>query len=254
MTRAPGDDRRRLRPACTAQAAIGFSATSLGAVLVLLARDLDTGPGKLAWLPSAFGAGLVIVAVAGPFLLRDGPRLALRVGGIALGAGAVLLAVTTTRTVATIGALSLGFGAAALVLVTPALLTGPGAARQLSLANAAASTAAVAAPAVFATADLLTGRGRSALLALAPLTLVLIATSPPARGSNVPSGGRRHHRRTSGRTRENPRHNRRRALPDPSPRRGGRAWRSRHRAVRRHPARGREPGRCRVLCDPVRDH
>ncbi|MEU8269276.1 hypothetical protein AB0B89_19200, partial [Sphaerisporangium sp. NPDC049002] len=57
-----------------AQAALGFCVTSLGATLVMLARDLRVPVGSIAWLASAFGAGLLAAAAAGPLLLRRGPR------------------------------------------------------------------------------------------------------------------------------------------------------------------------------------
>ncbi|MEV0154942.1 MFS transporter [Micromonospora sp. NPDC050686] len=164
-----------------AQAAVGFSVTSLGAVLVLLARDVGAAPGDLAWLPSTFGAGLVAVAAAGPWLLRGGYRRCLWLGGGGLGTGAVLLALAGTVPAAVVGAMLLGLGAAALVLATPALLSGPDAGRRLSLVNAAASAAAVTAPLALAVADLRGGDGRLALFALTPLAALLIAAAPRQR-------------------------------------------------------------------------
>ncbi|MBY8870406.1 MFS transporter [Micromonospora sp. PLK6-60] len=188
---------RLLWLAGAAQAAVGFSVTSLGAVLVLLARDVGAAPEDLAWLPSTFGAGLVAVAVAGPWLLRDGHRHCLWLGGGALGTGAVLLALAATVPMAVAGSVLLGLGAAALVLATPALLSGPDAGRRLSLVSAVASTAALTAPLALAVADHGGGDGRLALLALTPLAALLLAVTPrhhgtrPARGRRAGARGRR---------------------------------------------------------------
>ncbi|GAA0809937.1 hypothetical protein [Spirilliplanes yamanashiensis] len=161
-----------------AQASLGFSLTGLGAVLVLLARDLGVPVGRLASLPAWFGAGLLLVAVLGPVLLRPGPGPALRAGCATLAAGAALLAAAPGLGLASAGAVLLGLGGAAIVLVTPALLTGPRMAADLTRANAAASVAAVLAPALVGLVDATGLVGGRWAMALVVPPLLLVAASP----------------------------------------------------------------------------
>jgi len=163
-----------------AQSALGYVLTSLGAVLVLLARDLDLPVARLAWLSSAFGIGLLVAAAAGPLVLQAGPRPALRAGALTAAAGACLLAGASTLPLAAAGGLLFGFGGAFLVLVTPALVSGPAAAARLTRVNAASSTAAVLAPLALGGLDALGPSGRLALLVCVPPLLLLAASPPPA--------------------------------------------------------------------------
>jgi len=171
----------KVRQAGIAQAALGYAITALGACLVLLAGDFGVQPEELAWLPATFGFGLLVMAPAGPLLLRNGPRLALTGGALAVAAGATLLALAPVAAVAVAGALLLGAGGAAFALVTPALLAGAEAAVQLTKVNAASSSAAVLAPAAIGGLNA-TGlvNGRLALLLVVPPLLYLAATVRPA--------------------------------------------------------------------------
>lgn len=186
----------------TAQAALGFSLTGLGACLLLLARDLGVPVGRLAWLPAGFGFGLLLVAAAGPLLMRPGPRPALRGGALTLAAGAALLATAAGPAAASAGALLLGVGGAAIVLVTPALLAGPGAAARLTKVYAAASASSVVGPALVGAVDASgVAGGRLAMLVVVP-PLVALAVAPggpptaaaapgtPAGASGPPPEGR----------------------------------------------------------------
>jgi MFS family permease len=166
----------------TAQAPLGFAITGLGAVLVLLARDLDLPVERLAWLSATFGLGLLVIAPLGPLLLRGGPRRALRAGALATGAGCALLAVAANLPVAVAGALLLGVGGAAIVLATPAMLTGPHAALDISRVIAVSSTASVLAPAGLGAVDALGVNGRLALLVAVPPLAVLAVVARPAAG------------------------------------------------------------------------
>lgn len=176
-----------------ALAAVGFTIAALGSVVVLLARDLAVDPQQLSWLSSAFGAGLLTVAVTGSCLLTRGPDAVLRAGALLLSVGAGLLALAQDRTAVTIGALALGLGAATLMLAVSAQLTGHGAARRLAAVNAASSTAGVLAPLTLSVVDTIAGAGRGALLLLLPPLLILIAvpaqdaltTSPPPVSSGI---------------------------------------------------------------------
>ncbi|MEV7969463.1 MFS transporter [Sphaerisporangium sp. NPDC088356] len=172
-----------------AQAALGFCVTSLGATLVMLARDLRVPVGSIAWLASAFGAGLLVAAAAGPVLLRRGPRPTLRAGALVLAAGAALLALAPSPGLAVAGALLLGLGGAGLVLVTPALLDGPGVAARLTRVNAASSTAGVLAPLALGLLDSLGPSGRLVLLVAVPPLLVAAAVTIPgtAPGPRAPA-------------------------------------------------------------------
>jgi hypothetical protein len=185
----------RPRPATQAgiaQATLGYAITGLGACVVLLAGDLGMPPERLAWLPATFGFGLLAMALAGPPLLRPGPRPALTAGALSIATGVTLLALATGSTTAIAGALLLGAGGAAFVLVTPMLLAGTEAAVQLTKVTAIGSTAAVIAPAAVGALDASgIASGRLALLAAVPPLLWLAATARPAPTATTPEPGGR---------------------------------------------------------------
>lgn len=169
-----------------ALAAVGFTNAALGSMLVLLARDLAVETRQLSWLSSAYGAGLLLVALIGVRLLARGPDAVLRAGALLLALGAALLALAQDATAVVLGALALGLGAATLVLAVSALLSGHGVARRLAAVNAAASIAGILAPLTLSALDATAGSGRAALLLLVPPLLVLAAvrdhnatTTPP---------------------------------------------------------------------------
>ncbi|PZS26161.1 MAG: MFS transporter [Pseudonocardiales bacterium] len=162
-----------------AQSALGYVLTSLGAVLVLLARDLDLPAARLAWLSSAFGVGLLVTAAAGPRMLKAGPRPALRAGALGAATGTCLLAAAPSLPYAVAGGLLFGLGGAALVLVTPALVSGPGVAARLTRVTAASSSAAVLGPLAMGGLDALGPSGRLALFACVPPLLLLVAGLTP---------------------------------------------------------------------------
>lgn len=156
-------------------AAVGFTINSLGACLVLLARDLNRPPEELVWLSSSFGVGLLLMGAAGPMLLRRGPRPVLRGSAIVAAGGAALLATGPTALLAAAGALLLGTGAAGLVMVTPALLRGPAVGAHLSQVNAISSVCGILGPLAVGVLDAQLGSGRLALLLAVPPLLVLAA-------------------------------------------------------------------------------
>jgi len=177
------------------QAALGFLLASLGPCLILLARDLSVSPGALSWLSAGFGAGLLLLGIAGTPLLRLGARRVLSASAACIALGAVLLATAWLIVVAQAGALFLGLGGAGIVLAGWALLSGPAAARRLSRANAASSLAGISAPPLIGAVDALTGHGRLALLLSVPVLLWLAATPRSGPGqvrdpfpSSEPSG------------------------------------------------------------------
>ena len=158
---------------------MAFLLNGLGGVLEPLQRDLHVSRGDVAFYPSLFAAGLVVVGVAGGALVgRIGRTEALRLAMAGMMLGGLLLA-TPARVATLLGALLLGLGAAVLVQLGPALLASlhpqaPTAA--VGEANALASTASVIAPLAISAA-LVSGLGwragylGPALLALAILTV-----------------------------------------------------------------------------------
>ena len=158
---------------------MAFLLNGLGGVLEPLQRDLHVSRGDVAFYPSLFAAGLVVVGVGGGALVgRIGRTAALRLAMAGMMLGGLLLA-TPNRVATLLGALLLGLGGAVLVQLGPALLAAlhpqaPTAA--VGEANALASTASVIAPLAVAAA-LVSGLGwrigylGPALLALALLTV-----------------------------------------------------------------------------------
>lgn len=173
-------------------AAVGFTINSLGACLVLLARDLDRPREELVWLSSSFGVGLLLMGAVGPVLLRRGPRPVLRGSALVAAGGSALLAAGSTAAVAGGGALLLGTGSAGLVMVTPALLRGPAVGSHLSQVNAVSSVCGILGPLTVGALDVQLGSGRLALLLAVPPLLALAvvagwAAGPAAAASDVPS-------------------------------------------------------------------
>ena len=158
---------------------MAFLLNGLGSVLAPLQRDLHVSRGDVAFYPSLFAVGLVVVGLAGGSLVgRIGRTAALRIAMAGMMLGGLLLA-TPARLATLLGALLLGLGAAVLVQLGPALLASlhpqaPTAA--VGEANALASTASVIAP-LAVSAALVSGLGwrigyvGPALLALALLTV-----------------------------------------------------------------------------------
>ncbi len=163
-----------------AQGSVGFLMTSLGPCLVLLSRDLAIPRGRLSWLSSGFGVGLILAGLAGEQVLRLGARRLLRAAACAIAAGGILLAAAASLPAAQGGALLLGLGAAAVMLVSPVLLAGPRAAADLTFANAMNASAGIAAPLLLSAAEAGLGRGRLALLLPLPALLWLAASRLPA--------------------------------------------------------------------------
>ncbi|HKE15096.1 MAG TPA: hypothetical protein VKB80_09540 [Kofleriaceae bacterium] len=155
--------------------AVGYLLGGLGPCLILLARDLRVPRGQLTWLTAGVGGALLLLGVAGPWLLGARPARVLRASAAGLAAGLALLAAAPTLRAAQLGALLIGLGAAGMVLVNPALLAGPGMAARLSRVNAVSSLATVSAPLLISAADPLTGSGRLALLLPLPALVWLLA-------------------------------------------------------------------------------
>jgi MFS family permease len=168
-------DRSVDRAVTAAQIALGFLVASFGPYLAALADELERPRGQLVWVTSTFGVGLLIAAVAGPAVLRAGPGRVLWAACLAMGAGSAAMAATPALPVAGTGSVLVGLGCAAVALVTPVLLAGPGAARRLTKAVAAASTAGVCAPLAFGGLEYLGLPGRWSLLLTLPVLLAALA-------------------------------------------------------------------------------
>jgi predicted MFS family arabinose efflux permease len=133
---------------------VGFWMNGLGPVLPLLQHDLHVSRGAVAFYPSAFALGLIVLGIAAPRLTGPGRRhLVFTLAVLALGGGATLICAAIAPLVSLLGALVMGAGAALVVGLAPALGTdveGTGAAGLLSRANALSSGAGLLAPLLIA--------------------------------------------------------------------------------------------------------
>lgn len=158
---------------------MAFLLNGLGAVLAPLQRELRVSRGEVAFYPSLFAAGLLVVGLAGgPFVSWIGRAAALRISIAGMLLGGLLIA-TPARFATLLGALLVGLGAALLIQLVPAVLAAshPHApAAAIGEVNALASAAAVLAPlavsgALAAGLGWRTGYLAVPLLALAAITL-----------------------------------------------------------------------------------
>jgi MFS family permease len=170
---------------------MAFLLNGLGAVLAPLQRDLHVSRGDVAFYPSLFAAGLVVVGLTGGQLVgRIGRTAALRLAMAGMILGGLLLA-TPVRVATLLGALLLGLGGAVMVQLGPALLSAlhpqaPTAA--VGEANALASTASVVAP-LAVSAALVSGLGWR-IGYLGPVLLALALLSVPAWRMAMPEAPR----------------------------------------------------------------
>lgn len=156
-----------------ALASVGFYVSGMGAVLTGLAREFSVQPETLSWVGSTFGAGLLVIAATGRFVLRAGPRPALAVSSVALALGALLAAFGPNLEAVFLAAILQGLSASVMVLVAPVMLT-ESADIRLTRVNAASSLVGIAAPLFVGAAVNLGMPGRWALLTLVPLLAWLL--------------------------------------------------------------------------------
>ena len=182
-------------PVALGIANVGFYVASIGVVLVVLAGDLGIAPERLSWLGSAFGYGLIVMAIAGPFALRAGERLVLTVSAVMLGVGSLLVVIAPGELALYSGAMLQGLGAAGMVLVAPGLLHGPDAAIRLTRVNAVASVVAVSAPILLGLAATV-GLGARVPLLLIPVSMVVLIVVT----RRLPAGGPHAAARAKGRS------------------------------------------------------
>jgi fucose permease len=167
---------------------MAFLLNGLGAVLAPLQTELGVKRGDVAFYPSLFALGLVVVGLSGGSLVaRIGrrPTLRLSLGGMVLGG---LLFAVPGRIPTLLGALLLGLGAALLIQLVPALLAvlhKRSAAAALGEANGVASAASVVAPLAVGAA-LAVGIGWRIGYLAAPL-IALAAAFLPVWRLDVPS-------------------------------------------------------------------
>ena len=159
-------------------ACMAFLLNGMGAVLAPLQRELRVSRGEVAFYPSLFAVGLIVVGLAGgPFVNRIGRTAALRLAIAGMLAGGLLIG-APARVATLLGALLLGLGAAVLIQLVPAVLSAfqPQApAAAIGEANGLASAASVLAP-LAVSAALVAGLGwRTGYLAPPLIALALIA-------------------------------------------------------------------------------
>jgi len=159
---------------------LSFLLNGLGAILVPLQKDLHVDRSEVAFYPTLFAVGLLMVGVVGGKVVgRIGRPVALRVSIGAMVVGGLLLA-TSTHALTLFGALLLGIGGAMLIQLIPALLMAlhPHApAAAVGEANGLASAASVLAPLAVAGA-LAAGLGWRAGYLVAPLLILVLALVP----------------------------------------------------------------------------
>jgi predicted MFS family arabinose efflux permease len=191
---------------------VGYLLTALGATLAPLQRDLDVARTQVAFYPSLFAAGLLVIGIAGSAVVGRIGRVTYSRLSLLLMAIAALALCSGNRPLTMIGAALLGLGAAAVVQLVPAALTethGDAAAAALSEANAVSSAAAVAGPLCVGAAIGLGIGWRAGFLALplaaavalAPLTRRLAPAGHPAEGWR---SAHREQERASGETGDGP--------------------------------------------------
>ena len=179
---------------------VGYLLTALGATLAPLQRDLDVSRAQVAFYPSLFAGGLLVIGIAGTAVVsRIGRVTYSRVALLLMVAGALALC-SGNRPLTMAGAALLGLGAAAVVQLVPAALTeahGDTAATALGEANALSSAAAVAGPLCVGAAIGLGAGWRAGFLvlplaaavALAPLTRRLSPAAPVSADGDPPEPG-----------------------------------------------------------------
>ncbi|MCO5991393.1 MFS transporter [Actinoallomurus spadix] len=155
---------------------MSYLLNGMGAVLAPLQDDLGVNRAQVAFYPTLFAAGLLLIGlVGGPLVGRVGRVMTLRLSVTCMIAGGLLLA-TPVRSLTLVGALLLGVGGALLVQLVPALLGAlhPHApAAAVGEANGLASAVSVLAPLAVAGA-LAAGLGWRAGYLVAPLVLMAI--------------------------------------------------------------------------------
>jgi MFS family permease len=149
-------------------AAVGYYVAAMGAVVAMLASEFGVPAESLSWVGSTFGAGLLIVAVLGPRLLRRGPRPPLLGSVIAFLLGTLLVALPANLILIFVGTALQSIAGSVMVLLAPMILT-TNADVRLTRANAVASLVGVTASPFIGAIAARGVSGRLGLLVLVPL-------------------------------------------------------------------------------------
>ena len=159
---------------------MAFLLNGMGAILPPLQAELHVSRGQVAFYPSLFAVGLVVVGLGGgPLVGRIGRATALRLAIAAMVLGGLLIA-APFQVATLLGALLLGLGSALLIQLVPAILSAaqPNApAAAIGEANGLASAASVLAP-LAVSASLAAGLGWRAGYLAAPLLALAVLTLP----------------------------------------------------------------------------
>lgn len=156
-----------------AMASVGFYTSGIGAVLAALAAEFSVRPEALSWVGSTYGAGLIVVALAGRLVFVRGPRPALLGSAIVLAIGSLLSVVGGNLAVVFCGAVLQGVSAAAVILIAPVMLLHDAAVR-LTKVNAVSSLVGITAPLLVGATMQAGVPGRYAQLVLLPMLAWLI--------------------------------------------------------------------------------
>ncbi|HXJ48234.1 MAG TPA: MFS transporter [Candidatus Acidoferrum sp.] len=171
---------------------MAFLLNGMGAVLPPLQRELHVSRGEVAFYPSLFAVGLVVVGLTGGSLVsRIGRATALRLAIVGMILGGLLFA-APVQIATLLGAVLLGLGSALLIQLVPAILSATQSqapAAAIGEANGLASATSVLAPLAVAAALAAAAGWRAGYLA-APL-LVLAALAVPAWRLEMPDGSAR---------------------------------------------------------------
>jgi len=164
--------------------AMGFFGASIGVLIVMLSEQFGVRPATLSWMGSAFGVGLLLAAVAGPTLLRRGPRPVLVGAALGYSIGVSLIALAPTLPLVALGVAIQALAGAGVILVIPTLLTGSRAAARITRVNAVASITGILSPMVIGGMIAAGVEGRLALLlsvGVMLLVAVVAARAPEPR-------------------------------------------------------------------------
>jgi MFS family permease len=165
-------------------AAVGYYVAAMGAVVAMLASEFDVPAESLSWVGSTFGAGLLIVAVSGPRLLRRGPRPPLLGSVIAFLLGTLLVALPANLILIFVGTALQSIAGSVMVLLAPVILSTDADVR-LTRANAVASLVGVTASPFIGAIAARGVSGRLGLLVLVPLLGWLLWMILASRSSHI---------------------------------------------------------------------
>lgn len=161
-------DRRADLEVGVAMAAVGYYVAAMGAVVAILAAEFAVPAESLSWVGSTYGLGLLIVAVAGRWLLRRGPRPPLLGCAIGFLVGSLLVALSGNLVLIFAGTLLQSIAAAVLVLLAPVILATDTDVR-LTRVNAIASLVGITASPLIGVVAGMRISGRLGLLVLVPM-------------------------------------------------------------------------------------